>query len=137
MDGREVLLRVQVGGHPIYRRGEGATNGKGLDLALDLPLTIAEATLGATVTVPTLSGAVELDVPPGSPSGRKLRIRGRGLKDQAGREGDLYALLKIIPPDPGTLSEAERKTLEALARRSPDPRSGPEWRAALGGAGGQ
>ncbi len=131
-DGQEVLLRVQVGGHPIFRRGDGASAGKGLDLYLDLPLTIAEATLGAKVSVPTLAGAVEIVVPPGSPSGRRLRVRGRGLRDKEGREGDLYAVVKIVPPpDRDMLSDAERRTLEQIGRRTPDPRSGEQWRAAL------
>lgn len=137
VDGRDVLLRVQVGGHPLFRRGEGPASGKGLDLYLDLPLTIGEATLGATLTVPTLSGAVDLVVPPASPSGRKLRIRGKGLRDQSGREGDLYVLVKVVPPDPDILTPDERKALEALARHTPDPRSSAEWRAALGAAGGR
>lgn len=129
VDGRTVLLRVEVGGHPLFRRGEGAKAGKGLDLALDLPLTIAEATLGTTVTVPTLDGSVDLVVPPGSPSGRKLRVRGKGLVDQTGRAGDLYAVMKIVTPDPAMLSEAERKTLDEIAGRSPNPRSGDGWPA--------
>ncbi|MDQ7013441.1 MAG: DnaJ domain-containing protein [Planctomycetota bacterium] len=130
VDGRSVLLRVEIGGHPLFRRGEGASAGKGLDLSLDLPLTIAEATLGTTVTVPTLDNAVELTIPPGTPSGRKLRLRGKGLTDQTGRAGDLYAVIKIVPPDPATLSDTERKTLEEIAGRSPNPRSDDGWPAA-------
>jgi len=135
VDGHEVLLRIQVGAHPVFRRGDGPNLGKGLDLYLDLPLTIAEATLGAKVAVPTLSGAVELVVPPGSSSGRRLRIRGKGLRDQAGREGDLYAAVKIVTPDAGILSYQERQTLEEIGRRTPDPRSGDQWCAALGAPG--
>ncbi len=130
VDGQSVLLRVEVGGHPLFRRGEGAAAGKGLDLSLDLPLTIAEATLGTTVTVPTLESAVELTIPPGTPSGRKLRLRGKGLADQTGRTGDLYAVIKIVPPDPATLRDAERATLEDIAGRSPNPRSDDAWPAA-------
>lgn len=135
VDGQEVLLRIRVGAHPVFRRGEGASSGKGLDLYLDLPLTIAEATLGAKVAVPTLAGAVELVVPPGSSSGRRLRVRGRGLKDQAGREGDLYAVVKVLSPEPDMLTADERATLEEIGRRMPDPRSGDQWRAALGAQG--
>ena len=127
VDGREVLLRVAVGGHPLYRRGEGAEVGKGLDLSLDLPLTIAEATLGARVTIPTLGGSVELVVPPASPSGRRLRVRGRGLKDQTGREGDLYAVVKIVPPDPESLTDDQRATLEAMATGQAPLRVGGGW----------
>ncbi len=132
VEGRVVLLRVKVGAHPVFRRGEGAELGKGLDLSLDLPLTIAEATLGAKVGVPTLDGAVDLVVPPASPSGRKLRVRGKGLCDRTGRMGDLYAVVKIVPPEPDTLSETERTTLEAIASRTPDLRSGAPWPANTG-----
>ncbi len=127
VDGREVLLRVAVGGHPLFRRGEGAEAGKGLDLSLDLPLTIAEATLGARVTIPTLTGSVELVVPPASPSGRRLRVRGRGLKDQTGREGDLYAVVRIVPPDPDSLTKAQRSALEAMAAGQTPLRVGGGW----------
>src|SRR5215831_4746112 len=67
---RDVILRVHVGSHPLLRRGEFTEVGKGLDLYLDLPLNVAEATVGATVPVPTLTGPVELQVPPGTPSGK-------------------------------------------------------------------
>ncbi len=134
VEGRVVLLRVKVGGHPVFRRGDGEEFGRGLDLYLDLPLTLAEATLGATVGVPTLDGSVELVVQPGSPSGRKLRVKGKGLSDRTGRAGDLYAVVKIVPPEAGTRSEAERKTLEAIARHTPDLRSGPPWPATPGTA---
>jgi len=130
VDGKNVLLRVEIGGHPLFRRGEGSGAGKGLDLWLDLPLTIAEATLGTAVTVPTLDGSVDLTVPPGTPSGRKLRVRGKGLADRTGRAGDLYAMVKIVPPDPAMLSKAERTSLGKIAGHSPNPRSGDGWPAA-------
>jgi DnaJ-class molecular chaperone len=132
VDGRDVHLRVAVGRHPLYRRGDGT--GKGLDLALDLPLTIAEATLGAKVTVPTLDGPVELAVPPGSPGGRQLRIRGKGLTDQNGRKGDLYAHVRVVTPDPATLDQADREALERIAQRGPEPRAGDPWRTGAGAA---
>jgi curved DNA-binding protein len=127
VDGREVLLRVVVGGHPLFRRGEGAAVGTGLDLYLDLPLTIAEAALGARVGVPTLAGTVDLVVPPASPSGRRLRVRGKGLKDQTGREGDLYAVVKIVPPDPESLTVAQRSALEAICAGQSPVRVGGGW----------
>ena len=127
VDGREVLMRVEVGGHPLFRRGEGVHAGKGLDIYLDLPLTIEEATLGSTVRVPTLTGTVDLVVPPGSSSGRKLRVRYSGLQDQAQRKGDLYAVVKIVTPKPDTLSDAERAMLKELGRQTPNPRAGSEW----------
>jgi DnaJ-class molecular chaperone len=128
----DVILRLRVGGHPVFRRLEhpGAATEEGLDLYLDLPLTIAEATLGASVTVPTLEAPVHLTVPPGSASGRKLRLRGKGVEDAKGNRGDLYAVLKIIPPDGKALSEDDARHLRSIAEHAPSPRTGPDWPAA-------
>jgi DnaJ-class molecular chaperone len=123
----DLLLTVHTGSHPLWRRGTHEETGEGLDLTVDLPLSIAEATLGATVRVPTLEGPVELVVPAGTASGKRLRLRRRGIRDEAGREGDLYALIRIVPPPPESLSETQRETLRALASAAPSPRQGPEW----------
>jgi curved DNA-binding protein len=128
---RDIILRVHVGSHPLLRRGELAETGKGLDLYLDLPVSIAEATLGAPVQVPTLTGPVELSVPPGTASGRRLRLRGRGIHDPQGRQGDLYAVIKIVPPSGEDLSESQRQELQAIGARGPSPRAGPEWSGPL------
>ncbi len=124
----ELILRVRVGGHPLFRRGreDGAEAGV-LNLYLDLPLTIAEATLGAEVSVPTLEGSVNMMVPAGSGSGRKLRLRGKGIADAAGNTGDLFAVLKIVTPDGSVLSAEDRAALERISARGGSPRSGPEW----------
>ncbi len=119
----EVVVTVHVGQHPHFRR----VDPKGLDLELDLPLNIAEAALGAAVAVPTLEDRVEVTVPPGTASGKKLRLRGKGLSDEQGRAGDLYAVVRIVPPDPEALSAAQRKALESLARDLPSPRQGKPW----------
>jgi DnaJ-class molecular chaperone len=125
----ELLLRVKVGGHPLFRRGrDDALPEPGvLNLYLDLPLTIAEATLGATIRVPTLESPVEMVVPPGSGSGRKLRLRGKGIVDAQGNTGDLFAVLKIVAPDGSVLSVDEREVLRGIAGRGVQPRSGAEW----------
>lgn len=122
----DVILTIRTGAHPLWRRGEHEETGKGLDLYIDLPLTVAEATLGGDVTVPTLHGAVELSVPPASASGRKLRLRGRGIRDEQGRQGDLYALVRIVPPA-GPFTEAEREALRTMDARTPPLRGGREW----------
>lgn len=122
----EVIITVRVGSHPLFRRGEFSETGKGLDLYLDLPLTIAEATLGTKLSVPTLWGVVELTVPPASNSGRKLRLRGKGLRDEAGREGDLYVIAKLVVPQ-RALSEMEGTFLREIAERDASPRHGPGW----------
>ena len=68
----DALITVKIAPHPRFRV-------EGRDLRLDLPVTLYEAALGAKVSAPTLSGTVELAVPPGSNGGRVLRLRGKGL----------------------------------------------------------
>lgn len=123
---RDLLLTIRVDHHAQWRRGEHTDTGKGLDLWLDLPLTIAEATLGATVTVPTPKGRLDATIPPGTPSGRSLRLRGQGLSTPDGKFGDLYVVIRIVPPS--SLSDVDRAALEALREREPSPRTAPFWR---------
>ena len=122
-DGQDVILRIKVGGHPLFRRTESGAGPQGLDLFLDLPLTIAEATLGMTIPVPTLEGSVELRVPPGTASGMKLRARGQGLEDDKGTRGDLYAVIKIVPPKGESLQPSEADMLKTIAERGGNPRA--------------
>ncbi len=86
------------------------------DLYTDLPVSPWEAALGAEVAVGTLEGPVTLRIPPGSSSGRKLRLRGRGFPNPKGVDGDLYAEIKIVVPE--QLSEKERELFENLAETS-------------------
>jgi len=86
----DLYLQVEFRPHPLYRV-------EGRDLYLDLPVTPWEAALGATVKVPTLGGIVELKIPEGSVSGRKLRLKGRGIPGDP--PGDCYVILAIaLPP---------------------------------------
>jgi DnaJ-class molecular chaperone len=87
----DALITVSVAPHPTFTR-------EGANLRLELPVTLYEAVLGGKVRVPTLDGAVELAIPPGSNSGRTLRVRGKGLPAKSG-PGDLYATLRIVLPD--------------------------------------
>ncbi|MBA3005895.1 MAG: DnaJ domain-containing protein [Proteobacteria bacterium] len=92
------------------------------DVHLSLPVTPWEAALGATVSVPTLGGTVELKIPHGSQSGKKLRLKGRGLSSTTLR-GHQYVTLTIITPEPVT--EAQKKIYEEMARLMPtNPRKG-------------
>jgi DnaJ-class molecular chaperone len=125
--GRDLILLIHIDPHPLIRRGEGADVGKGLDLYLDLPLTIAEATLGEVISVPTLGGPVDLQVPAGTASGRKLRLRGKGIHDPQGRQGDLYAVIRIVPPAGKELTEAEGAELRRISAKGPAPRAGSSW----------
>jgi molecular chaperone DnaJ len=91
----DLYVTVDVSDHAFLRRD-------GRDLHLTLPLAVHEAALGAKVTVPTLDGPVGLKVPPGTSSGRRLRLRGRGVPGPPGREddaGDLVAEVQIVLPD--------------------------------------
>ncbi|MEQ9095365.1 MAG: DnaJ C-terminal domain-containing protein [Phycisphaerales bacterium] len=117
----DLILTIRVGKHPLYRR-EGV-----LDLAIDLPLTIAEATLGKEIAVPTLEGEVYITVPAGTRSGKRLRLRGRGLTDAKGTSGDLYAVIQIVPPPADALTDEDRAALERLSDRTPAPRPNPPW----------
>src|SRR6185503_11664530 len=105
----DIIMKIEVGQHPYFRR-------EGLDVLVDVPLNLAEAVLGATVSVPLLAGgSVQVKVPGGVSSGRKLRIRGKGVTDAKGKTGDFYAVVQITAPEPASLSDAARDALATLA----------------------
>ncbi len=109
----DLLLRIRVAPHPRYERS-------GNDVTATLPLSIVEATLGAKVAVRTPGdGSVDLTIPPGTPSGAKLRIRGKGVETAKGERGDFYAVVKIVPPK--EVSNEDRATLEAIGERIGHP----------------
>jgi curved DNA-binding protein len=112
----DLYLKIRLREHPLVRR-------EGKDLFLDLPVTVPEAVRGAEVTLPTFEGPVRLTVPAGSQSGRRLRLRGRGLPDlHGGERGDLHAVVRIMLP---AASERLRKAVEPLdALYEGDPRVG-------------
>jgi curved DNA-binding protein len=110
----DLYLVVRLAPHPRYRVD-------GRDIAVDLPLTPWEGALGASVAVDTPGGEAKVTVPPGSSTGRRLRLRGRGLPNPRGKPGDLYAEVKIMVPRHPT--DEERRLFEELARVSTfDPR---------------
>jgi len=121
----DLLVRVHIDPHELFRRGEGADAGRSLDLFVDIPLTVAEATFGAAVNVPTLSGQVEVKIPAGTHSGKKLRLRGMGIKPDSGTAGDLYAVIQIVPPS--DMSKPDRAVLESILGKQPSPRQGAAW----------
>ncbi len=88
----DAIVTVKIAKHPFLRV-------EGHDLRLDLPVTLYEAVLGGKVNAPTLDGAVELAIPPGSNGGRTLRLRGKGLPHAHGGAGDLLVTLRILLPD--------------------------------------
>ncbi|MFO0838441.1 MAG: DnaJ C-terminal domain-containing protein [Phycisphaerae bacterium] len=88
----DLLIRVRVRPHPHFRR-------EGLDLAIDVPIGLTEAALGTKVDVITLDETARVTIPPGTSSGSRLRLRGKGVRDpRSGEVGDLYAIVKIVVP---------------------------------------
>jgi DnaJ-class molecular chaperone len=119
--GGDLYVRVHVRPHPYFRR-------EGQDVVVEVPISLAEAVLGAKVDVPSIDGTVTVTIPPGTSSGQRLRLRGRGLPTR-GREdrGDQYVEVKIVVPR--VVDERSRELLEEFARRNPyDPRAGVRWR---------
>ena len=91
----------------------------GDDLTLTVPITFAEAVLGTDLRVPTLDGAVTLRVPPGTPSGRTLRVRGKGVARRDGKAGDLLVTLDVDVP--AKLSDEAREALDVRRPRRRRP----------------
>jgi DnaJ-class molecular chaperone len=109
----DALIAIAVAPHPLFERD-------GANLRLNLPITLYEAVLGGKVRVPTLDGAVELAIPPGTSSGRTFRVKGKGLPSKDG-VGDLYATVRIVLPE---RTDAELETLmrQWHDRKPYDPR---------------
>jgi curved DNA-binding protein len=101
----DLFLRVRFAKHPDF-------DVDGHNLVYELELAPWEAALGAEISVPTLESQVNIKIPAGTPGGRKLRVRGRGL----GKDGDLMVVAKIVVPE--KLSAGEKKLWEQLARES-------------------
>lgn len=112
----DLYVRVHVNPHPVFGRS-------GHDLTVTVPVTFPELVLGTTLTVPTLDGKVSLRVPPGTSSGRVLRVRGRGVPRRDGTSGDLLVTLQVAVPQ--NLDGKARKALEAYAEATAgeDPRA--------------
>jgi curved DNA-binding protein len=112
----DLYLVVSIAPHPRYRV-------QGRDLYVELRLAPWEAALGTSVPVDTPGGEAKVKVPAGTSSGKRLRLRGRGLPHRRGKAGHLYAEIRImVPAHP---SPAEKKLFEELAAASDfDPRSG-------------
>jgi molecular chaperone DnaJ len=112
----DLILTVAVEPHPVFGR-------EGDNLTVDLPVTFAEAALGATVAVPTLDGgSVKVKIAPGTPSGRVLRVKGRGVP-RKDKPGDLLAKVSIVVPQ--RLSDDAKAAVETLRAQDDghDPRA--------------
>lgn len=108
----DLFVRVHVRPHDVFELGN---NG---DLIVNLPLTIAEAALGAKIQVPTLDAPVTVKVPAGTNSGKVLRVRGQGAARQSGGTGDL--LVKVDVEVPKKLSRREKQLLEEFQEAHKD-----------------
>ena len=107
----DLYLDLDVRPDPHLRRA-------GDDIELDLPVTISEAVLGAKVEVPTVEGKVTLTIPPGTSSGARLRLRGRGIKRPDGTRGDQIARVEIVAPKIKPDDTETRKLFEQIAERT-------------------
>jgi len=108
----DLWTTIRVRPHPVFKR-------EGRNLVIDVPISVREAILGAEVSIPTPDGRVKLRVPPGTSSGAKLRLRGKGVPGRKGRPaGDLIARIQIRVP-----KEIDDDAREALAQleRFEDP----------------
>ena len=111
----DLIVTVSIEPHPVFGRS-------GHDLTITLPVSFDEAALGATVPVPTLDGTVNVKVPAGTPSGRTLRVKGRGVP-QAKPPGDLLVTVQVVVPQ--RLDDRAREAVEAFreATKDHDPRA--------------
>lgn len=109
----DALVEITVAPHPLFRR-------EGNDVIVELPVTIQEAVLGASLETPTIKGRVRLTIPPGSGSGTRLRLRGRGIG-----QGHQYVELKVVLP-PGDEPELAAFLKGWTPRHSFNPRAGME-----------
>ena len=103
----DLLITVKFAPHPFFKV-------EGKDIRLDLPISLYEAALGAKVNIPTLTGKVELTLPPNSNNGKVLRLRGKGLSSSKGAAGDLLVTLRPTLPD------AQDAEFESLMRKWQD-----------------
>lgn len=101
----DLLVTIHVAPHPHFRR-------QGQNLELRLPVTLGEAALGCTVDVPTPGGVVALKLPPNSSSGRRLRVKGQGVRTSSGEAGDLVVELQIKLPE--SLDQPARDAVAAI-----------------------
>jgi curved DNA-binding protein len=105
----DLFIVTRVHEHPYFRRD-------GLDILLDVPISLYEALLGTKVEVPTLEGPVTMTIPPGTSSQSKLRIKGRGI-ERGAEKGDQFCVIKIVVPK--TLEDADKEVIKTWAEKHP------------------
>jgi curved DNA-binding protein len=114
----DLFIVTRVLPHPYFRR-------EGLDIHMDLPISMYEALLGTKVDVPTLDGPVTMSIPPGTSSGAKLRIKERGIHRGA-EKGDQYSIVKVMVPK--SIDEEDKKVIQKFQEKHPvDARKDVNW----------
>jgi curved DNA-binding protein len=119
----DILITIHVAPHPWFTR-------RGNNLEVHVPVTLAEAALGAKVDVPTPRGKISLRIPPGSSSGKKLRIKGHGVAPRNGEPGDLFAQIQIVLPtvlDDESLELIKKLDAHAESVSPQNPRRDLSW----------
>lgn len=115
----DILIKIEVAPHPHFRR-----TGKRLDVRV--PITLAEAIGGAKIDLPTPNGTITLTIPPGTSSGKKLRVKGQGVKSASGEAGDLFAEIMVEVPKGISTSDSEQ-LLDVLKKYPSHPRTELRW----------
>jgi DnaJ-class molecular chaperone len=113
----DLTITIEVEPHPYFKR-------EGQNLVVEVPITVGEAVLGSKVEVPAIDGQKSLTIPPGSSSGQKLRLKGKGIPGSGGKpDGDLFVLLKVVVPK--NVDAASRRLIQEFSERNAlNPRDG-------------
>jgi len=112
----DALIDVSVKPDKLFSRD-------GDDIYIDLPVSVDEAVLGAVIKVPTISGSVSLTIPAATSSGRKMRLKGRGVKLRSGKSGDQIVTIRIVLPK--KIDPAMQQAAQVFRQSSFDPRA--DW----------
>lgn len=115
----DAIIEIRVDPHAYFTR-------KGNDIHLDVPVSVQEALLGASINVPTLDGSVSVKVPKGANTGTTLRLKGKGIPHGKDQHGDMFARLKVVLPEPPSADLTE--LVEKWAKKNAyDPRKKLGW----------
>ncbi len=114
----DLLVQIHVAPHPWFTRD-------GLNLAVHVPVSIVECALGATVDVPLLRGTASVRVPPGTSSGKRIRLAGQGIPAARGEKGDLFVVVDVVAPS--ELTDSARESLASLGEAVGNPRAKSPW----------
>ena len=116
----DLYIVIHVKDHPYFRR-------EGDDIYIDLSISIVESALGAKIDVPTIDGMMTVSVPPGTGGGKKLRLRGKGIRRSGKDRGDQYVVIKVVPPQ--SISRRGCELLKEFKQSEDfDPRSDVPWK---------